>query len=150
MTKEIKYKLKNAFEYSSNGLTVFAKEITLFAPTRAILGEAAVIQGQILRNSLEASKLVPANKIPLEENKKEDVKMSGEQYLSLLSLSENADNSFQAFDRILTFQRDGMRFALIDNMVPFTNLLVSKLSVEDYEGLLGAYIESFLSHSLAK
>jgi hypothetical protein len=147
MIKEIKYQLKQSFQYTSAGEVVHAKEVILRAPTRAILSEVAIIQGQIFKNSLEAKKLMPEVKRELTEEEKKLLleKEKGGQYISLLSLSGDAEKSFNAFDRILTVASFGMSFAVIDGKEPFKDALVQKLNKDDYEGMLGLYIESFLS-----
>jgi hypothetical protein len=101
-----------------------------------------------MRNGLEAQKLLPTGKRP--EGEKAEGKMSGDMYISILSLGGDIGKVFNAFDSVLTYSREGMRFAFIDNKEPMTSYILARLTKEDYEGLLGAYIESFLSPSPAK
>jgi len=147
MIKEVKYTLQNAFEYTTGGQKVFAKEITLRAPTRAILSKAYIIKGQILKSGIQAQSIIGESvkkEIAMADTPAE--KKDGD-YMSILCIADDIEKIFEAFDYILTAESNGLKFALIDGKEPFTSLLIERLSKEDYEGMLGLYIKSFLALS---
>ena len=167
MMKEIKHNLVKSFEYDYKGDKVFAKHITMKSPTRYVLNDLSILEGELYKSMMNAQKLLP----PKSDNEKDKEIEKLNQIISDLKAGkkskEQSDNKvdlanagkmmamggadmtkcYKAFDRILTSENSQLKSALIDDKEPITEVILSNMDLKDYKSLFDKYINHFLEIS---
>ena len=138
---QVIYELKNPFEYARKGEQEKAQFIELTAPGFKHLQHHAPIQQVFMKAAIEAQSIDVDD--DNDSNDSDDSGINGEQAIQLLAVStcdlasvyEDAKNLFASL-------------ALVDGSERLTKDLMGKMSADDFQGLVGAYIANFIAPSL--
>ena len=138
------YELKHPFKYASKGEQVDANFITVFSPNFKQIDKVAPIK-QAFTIAIDE---LNSDDVKIEEDKKEGEKESDgitpTMVLQLLYRA-NADVT-KVFLHARELFKSGA--ALIDGESSLTIPLMDKMSLDDFEGVLGVYIANFIVPSL--
>ena len=135
------YELKHPFKYASKGEQVDANFITVFSPNFKQIDKVAPIK-QAFTIAIDE---LNSDDVKIEENKKEeDSGITPTMVLQLLYRA-NADVT-KVFLHARELFKSGA--ALIDGESSLTIPLMDKMSLDDFEGVLGVYIANFIVPSL--
>ena len=135
------YELKHPFKYANKGEQVDASFITVFAPTFKQIDKVAPIK-QAFTIAIDE---LNSDDVKIEEDKKEeDSGITPTMVLQLLYRA-NADVT-KVFLHARELFKSGA--ALIDGESSLTIPLMDKMSLDDFEGVLGVYIANFIVPSL--
>ena len=138
---EYTYELKQSFKYAKSGEQEDATFITITAPTFKQLDKVAPIKQALMAaiSEIQDSKIVAES-----DAKTDNEKLTGAQCIQLMyTWSGDLNKVFLHAEQL--FKSD---VALIDGESRLTSPLMDKMSVTDFEGLVGAYIANFIAPSL--
>ena len=137
---EIQYPLLVPFEYASTeGEAPMAKHILLIAPSSRFLRDCAHLKQAFFRAMPKGDEIPEA---PTAE-KKESAKIKGEDILMVMAASDV--DLGEVYDTIRNLFVKGC--AKIDSDIPMNVELMKKVSMEDMEGMAGAFLENFILRS---
>lgn len=134
--------LKDPFSYASKGSTVEAKFITLTAPTFKQLDKVAPIKQAFMSAIAEVTE--GADTEAAEADDTTDEGIDGAQVLQVM---------YRASEKMTTVLLHAEQLfksgaAMVDGEEKLTSELMGKMSFDDFEGLVGAYIANFIAPSL--
>lgn len=142
MSDDKVYTLKNPFDYAKNGDSVESQFITVVAANFKQMAHYTPIKQAFVSaiNQISTDKVNDSAAQP--ESDGEDI--TGEQVMQLL---HNWDGELT---KVLIYAKQLFTsgVALVDGEKPMTTPMVDKMSMEDFEGLLGFYIANFIAPSL--
>jgi hypothetical protein len=136
------YELKHPFKYANKGEQVDASFITVFAPTFKQIDKVAPIKQAFTVAIDEISS--GQEDVKEKEGEKESEGITPSQVLQLLYRA-NADIT-KLFLHAQELFKSGA--ALVDGESKLTIPLMEKMSLDDFEGLVGVYIANFIVPSL--
>ena len=131
--KELKYVLNDPFEYANQGASPQAGFITLKAPTSKHLESVGYLKAAFYKAIDDAADDEGGGKAPEE--------VTGVHVMSTLAVSPLVD-----YAEVMKVGRDLFvhgKVALVDGEIPMNGPLMEKVSWEDLEGMLGAYLVGF-------
>ena len=136
------YELKTAFSYAFKGESVDASFISLTAPTFKHIDKVAPIKQAF---TLAISEISSGSNVDTEDKEaEEEKKITGGEcmqifYRSTVDITKVMLHAEQLF-------KSGV--AMVDGEVKLTTPLMEKMSLDDFEGLVGAYVANFIMPSL--
>lgn len=141
---EFQYVPKVPFKYSLKGEMVNVKFITLTAPTSKTTRECAALKQAFYRAMGEREKEISG-----ESDDSIDADIDGSDVMSLLAMSKDVDLPDVMDIGKKLFQMPGI--ALVDGETKLGNEVFGRISVDDFEDMLGEYMINFiLASSLRK
>ena len=136
------YTLKVPFEYAyKNGNMQEANFISITAPTIKQIDKFAPIKQAFMA---AASEIAANHNTENSDQSGDDVEMSTDQYM--LVMYRGSGDMAQVMIYAQELFKSGV--ALVDGETKLTQPILDKMSIEDIEGLLGAYIANFIAPSL--
>lgn len=136
------YELQTPFNYAKGGDEVAANFIELSGPTYKQMQWVSAIKQVVMNAFLEITERT--TEAVKEENKEEPVTQDGSDMLKALYGSNQDLNKL--FVNCQELFRNGA--ALVDGETKLTVPLMEKMSMEDFEGLVGCYLANFTLPSL--
>lgn len=140
---DVIYTLKHPFQYTSGGDVVDASFITITAPNYKQLQHAVPIK-QAFAAAISEISVSDADREKAEQSKDESEQIQPEQAMQLIYASSRDATKTLLYAAEL-FKAGA---ALIDGETKITAPLLDKMSGEDFEGLVGAYLVNFIVPSL--
>jgi hypothetical protein len=138
------YTLKTSFGYSSKGDTIDATFLSLSAPNFLQIDKVAPIK-QAFVSAISSMKSSLPSELQEVESEGEDEAISAKQCMQVLYASAvDISKVLQDAQKLLV---SGV--VLVDGEIRLTRALLEKLTMEDFEGVLGEYIANFIMPSLA-
>lgn len=138
---EVIYTLINPIEYAWKGEKTEGSFITLTAPTFKMITKAAPIKQAFMSAITEFQKNVSVEADP---SSSDGSNVTAKQIMQILySSSINVNSLFLNAQELF---KSGL--AMLDGQQSLTVPLMEKMSVDDFEGLLGEYIANFILPSL--
>lgn len=141
---DVIYTLKHPFQYTSGGDVVDASFITITAPNYKQLQHAVPIKQAFAVAISEISVSDADREKAAAESKEDGEQIKPEQAMQLIYASSRDANKTLLYAAELF--KSGA--ALIDGETKITAPLLEKMSGEDFEGLVGAYLVNFIVPSL--
>lgn len=138
---QIIYELKKPFSYSAGGDTHESRFIELKEPTRKDLANFTPIQQAFMKAIKELQN--DTAKVEEAESQEKDGAITSEAVIYLMSQSEVDMVKVSLFAEQLF--KNGS--ALIDGETSLTSPLMNKMSMDDWNGLVGTYIANFITPS---
>lgn len=136
------YELKHPFEYAHKGDTQEAGFITLLAPTFKQASKVAPIKQAFTAAIAEVAEGAESDRD--DKSDSEDSAVTGAQVMQLMYRWSGDMNTVLLHAEQLF--KSGA--ALVDGETKLTTPLMEKMSMVDYEGLIGDYIANFIAPSL--
>ena len=134
------YELKSPFEYAHKGESIEAGFITLFAPTFKQIDKVAPIKQAFTAAISEVTESVDTN----QEVSDEESTVTGPQVMQLMyRWSGDMTTVFLHAEQLF---KSGA--ALVDGETKLTSPLMEKMTLDDFEGVVGDYIANFIAPSL--
>lgn len=138
---EVTYSLKTPFEYSSKGEQIQASFISLTAPSYKQLENAAPIKSAFMQAVLN----IADSDVGDTEVSGEKPEIDSNQVMQVLYSSPDVNMPSVLVSAAALF-KSGV--ALVDGQEKMTQPLIDKMQLDDFEGLVGAYIANFIMPSL--
>lgn len=136
------YELKSPIQYARKGEMVDGSFVTMTAPTFREVDKVAPIKQAFMAALSDVSDGTEAT--PEEKEAAEGVEITGKEIMQLLYRAKaSVADIMRHAEKLL---RSGV-FRL-DGEEKFTSPLLDKMSLEDFEGLVGDYIANFIMPSL--
>ena len=132
---EFQYVLKQPFTYASKGENVEAKFIELTAPTSKTTHECAALKQAFFRAMSEREGTG-------ETADETDLEVEGSDVMSLIAMSKDVDLPEVLDLGKRLFQMPGI--ALVDGETKLGNAVVERMSLDDFEDMLGEYMVNFI------
>jgi len=141
MKTEIEYILTTGIEFHKGGELAVSKNVLLLAPSSKQLKHTVAMKQAFFQaiSSFESEK-------KKESTKTDEFEMSGSDVLSMLYMSTVDMEKF--FNSARELFKSGA--ALLDGKQQFNDLMIDKVSVEDFEGMVGEYLINFIIASALK
>lgn len=137
---EVVYELKSPFVYATGADAPEAMFIELSAPSYKSMPHMVPIKQAFMAAIKEVSTDVVEDK-----EAPKDLEITGTQVMQLMYGWSGDLNKIMVYAQEL-FKSKGV--ALVDGEEKLTQPLIDKMSVGDFEGMLGAYIANFIAPSL--
>jgi hypothetical protein len=134
---EFQYSLKRSFSYSHKGDTVDAKFITLTAPTSRTAKECSALKQAFFRAMSEQQTVTSSG-----EATNTDLEIEGGDVMALLAMSTEVDLPDVLDVGKKLFQQPGI--ALVDGEAKLGGTLIDRMSLDDFEDMLGEYMVNFI------
>jgi hypothetical protein len=133
---EVRYELKSQFEYANKGLNEKASYILLKAPTSESIDDASDLKEYFFR-AIEGM----SSKSDSQQSS-DDSSIDAEQMILTLSMSKEV----KLKEVLKTARRLFIesKCALVDGEVPLHQGTIDKISIEDFEGMVGEYLVNFI------
>lgn len=143
---EITYTLKESFEYALNGNNEKATFITLTAPNFKQIDKVTPIKQAFTRVAVKSAKeaVRESTPRPSKEGEVEESKITGSEIIAMMYASDVEMKSILLYAEQLF--KSGV--ALVDGETNLTTPLMEKMTLDDFEGLLGDYMSNFIAPSL--
>lgn len=138
---EFQYILKQPFTYAHKGDNVEAKFIALTAPTSKTTHECAALKQSFFRAMSEREGTS-------ETTDDTDIEIEGADVMSLIAMSKDVDLPEVLDIGKRLFQMPGI--ALVDGETKFGNAILDRMSLDDFEDMLGEYMVNFILASSLK
>jgi len=138
--EEITYELKSPFEYAFKGEMRDAGFVTLRAPTVENIGYVSRLKQGFMKAVTAQKQVVDAKDTESNDSGSID-DLTGEMIMAMLSMSD-IDYAGYMNTAKATFLDSGI--ALLDGEEPLKKTLMSKMSVQDLEGMTGEYLKVFI------
>jgi len=145
--KEVLYQLKSTFEYAFKGENRTASFISLRPPTMREHHPASQLKQSIMtmiRTTYSGDEILKAGDQAKSSNQGDttaDDDITAELILTLLFSSDNLDINV-VFEQAKVLFKAGV--ALIDGEQVLNNPLVDKMSIDDFQNIVGEYIANFI------
>jgi hypothetical protein len=140
---EFQYILQTKFSYANKGETVQAEFITLSAPTSRTTRECAALKQAFFRATNDQETTTTTRESDA------DLDIDGSDVMALLAISSSVDLPDVMDIGKKLFQMPGI--ALVDGETKLGSTLIDRMSVDDFESMLGEYFVNFiLAFSLRK
>ena len=141
---ECNYELKHPFEYANKGEQVAASFITLFAPSFKHIDKVAPIKQAFTAAITDTARDVNTAEVEAKEPEEDGDLITPSQAIQVL-YAANADIT-KVFLHAQELFKSGA--ALVDGESKLTTPLMEKMHLDDFEGLVGAYLGNFIAPSL--
>jgi len=141
---ECNYELKHPFKYANKGDQVEAVFITLFAPSFKQIDKVAPIKQAFTAAITDTVSDVNVDEVEAKEPEEGDELITPSQAIQVLYRA-NADIT-KVFLHAQELFKSGV--ALVDGESKLTTPLMEKMHLDDFEGLVGAYLGNFIAPSL--
>ena len=133
---EFNYVLKTKFGYANKGESAQAEFITLTAPTSRTTRECAALKQAFFRATSEQESTTTVS------NAEVDIDIDGSDIMALLAISKSVDLPDVMDIGKKLFQMPGI--AQIDGETKLGNTHIDRMSVDDFEAMLGEYLINFI------
>lgn len=138
---EFIYELKTKFEYSFKGEMREASFISLRAPTMKEHNLASKLKQSIYNLIKNETQENDTQEKKTEKSTDDDAEITAELILMMMFASNNIDINV-VFEQAKELFGSGL--ALIDGEQKLNNPLVQKMSIDDFQNLIGEYIVNFI------
>jgi hypothetical protein len=142
---EFQYVLKQPFSYASHGEQVDAKFIAFTAPTSKTSRECAALKQSFFRAMSERNE---AGGQTVSTATEVETEIESADVIALLAMSKDVDLPEVMDIAKRLFQMPGI--ALVDGETKFGTSLVDKVSIDDFEDMIGEYMVNFILASSLK
>ncbi len=140
---EFRYVLASTFQYSKEGEQTNAKFIALTAPTSKCMRECAALKQAFFR-AIDDQKDAKAARGDVDT----DLEITGEDILSMLSMSKTVDLPDLLDTAKQLFLMPGI--ALIDGEHKLKTTLIERMHIDDFQNMFGEYMVNFILASSLK
>lgn len=149
---EYTYELKHPFQYANKGGQVDASFITITGPNYKQMDKVAPIK-QAFTVAIEETARGESEAIEAAKEAAEEAKKEGKKEEDLIPPSQVIQVLYRAssdITKVFLYAEQLFKSgaALVDGETKLTTPLMEKMHLDDFEGLVGAYISNFIAPSL--
>ena len=142
--KEYSFELKHPFSYANNGQTNDASFISLKAPTFKQMSQITPIKQAFMLAISDVTDSDAIDKDAKDDDSDDSINITGLQVMQVMY--RGSGDMTKVLLHAEQFFKSGV--AMVEGEVKLTTPLMEKMHLDDFEGLVGAYIANFIAPSL--